>query len=119
VLDNCEHLLPGCAEVAECLLRRCPGVTVLATSREPLAVPGEITWPVPSLSFPDRLSPVSVAELARFEAVQLFLERAGSARPGFALSQGNAAAVGEICARLDGIPLACSLPRAWRRCRWL
>lgn len=112
LLDNCEHLLPGCAEVAECLLRRCPGVRLLATSREPLAIPGEITWRVPSLSFPDRISPVSVAELARFEAVQLFGDRANVARPGFALSERNAAAVAEICARLDGIPLAIELAAA-------
>jgi predicted ATPase/DNA-binding CsgD family transcriptional regulator len=112
LLDNCEHVLPGCAEIAESLLRRCPGVRVLATSREPLAVPGEITWRVPSLSFPDRVSLVSVAELAKFEAVRLFADRASGARPGFSLSERNAASVAEICARLDGIPLAIELAAA-------
>jgi predicted ATPase/DNA-binding CsgD family transcriptional regulator len=115
LLDNCEHLLPGCAAVAEALLRGCPGVTVLATSREPLTVPGEVTWRVPSLSFPEAVTPAVIAGLAQFGAVELFLDRAGHARPGFALTSANAAAVAEICARLDGIPLAIELAAARAR----
>jgi predicted ATPase/DNA-binding CsgD family transcriptional regulator len=111
LLDNCEHLIRGCAEVAECLLRGCPQVVILATSREPLGVPGEVTWRVPSLSFP-AAGAAGVAELAGFEAVQLFVDRAGHARPGFELTGENAAAVAEICARLDGIPLAIELAAA-------
>jgi predicted ATPase/DNA-binding CsgD family transcriptional regulator len=112
LLDNCEHLIGGCAEVTERLLRVCPGLVVLATSREPLGVPGEVTWRVPSLSFPAHGAALPSARLAGFEAVQLFVDRAGHARPGFQLTGGNAAGVAEICARLDGIPLAIELAAA-------
>ena len=112
VLDNCEHLVRGCAEVAEGLLRACPRLRILATSREPLGVPGEITWRVPSLPFPVGPRSGPPEELARFEAIQLFADRARLARPRFALTAENAAAVAEICARLDGIPLAIELAAA-------
>jgi predicted ATPase/DNA-binding CsgD family transcriptional regulator len=112
VLDNCEHLIRGSAEVAEHLLRACPRVSIFATSREPLGVPGEVTWRVPSLPFPAGPLPAIPGELARFEAVQLFTERARHARPRFALTTQNAAAVTEICACLDGIPLAIELAAA-------
>ncbi len=114
VLDNCEHLARRCAEVAEGLLQACPGIRILATSREPLGVPGEVTWRVPSLSFPADAQ-VSSDELGRFEAVQLFAERSRRARPGFALTEANAGAVAEICGRLDGIPLALELAAARAR----
>jgi predicted ATPase/DNA-binding CsgD family transcriptional regulator len=113
VLDNCEHLIRSCAEVADSLLRACPRLRILATSREPLGVPGEITWRVPSLPFP--AGSVPPGDLVRFEAVRLFAERARLARPRFALSEENAAAVTEICARLDGIPLAIELAAARAR----
>jgi predicted ATPase/DNA-binding CsgD family transcriptional regulator len=115
VLDNCEHLVDCCARVAEHLLRVCPRIRILATSREPLGVPGEVTWRVPSLSFPADAAQMSPDDLGQFEAVQLFVERARRSRPGFALTAGNAAAVAEICARLDGIPLALELAAARAR----
>jgi predicted ATPase/DNA-binding CsgD family transcriptional regulator len=115
LLDNCEHLVRGCAEVAESLLRSCPDLVILATSREPLGVPGEVTWRVPSLSFPPGGPAMPPADLAGFEAVQLFADRASHARPGFELTGYNAAAVAEICARLDGIPLAIELAAAQMR----
>jgi predicted ATPase/DNA-binding CsgD family transcriptional regulator len=115
VLDNCEHLIHRCAEVADALLRACPQLRIVATSREPLGVPGEVTWRVPSLPFPADPSLVPPENLARFEAVQLFAERARLARPRFALTRENARAVTEICARLDGIPLAIELAAARSR----
>ena len=84
VLDNCEHLIRGSAEVADCLLRACPRLRILATSREPLGVPGEVTWRVPSLPFPSGPSVLPPDELVRFEAIRLFTERARLARPRFA-----------------------------------
>ncbi|MFD5584214.1 BTAD domain-containing putative transcriptional regulator [Streptomyces sp. NPDC127063] len=112
VLDNCEHLIDACAALASQIIARCPGVLVLATSREALRSYGERTFRVPSLSLPDphRLPPV--AELGRFASVRLFVERAADAAPGFRLSDGNAAAVAQICFRLDGMPLALELAAA-------
>jgi predicted ATPase/DNA-binding CsgD family transcriptional regulator len=110
VLDNCEHLLDEAARVAEALARGCPDVTVLATSREPLGVDGEIRWRVPSMSLP---APGDAPAAAlRADAVRLFVERAGRAHPGFALTPGNAPAVARICRALDGIPLAIELAAA-------
>jgi predicted ATPase/class 3 adenylate cyclase/DNA-binding CsgD family transcriptional regulator len=99
VLDNCEHLLDASASLIITLLGSCPGLTLLGTSREPVGVPGEVTWRVPSLSLDD-------------EAIQLFTDRARLARPDFSLSDGNVAAVTEICRRLDGMPLAIELAAA-------
>jgi predicted ATPase/DNA-binding SARP family transcriptional activator len=112
VLDNCEHLLDGCAPLAAALLRQCPDVVVLATSREPLRVGGEVTWRTPSLALPDlqRLPPV--ARLAELESVRLFVERARDVSPGFLLDGTTAPAVAEICVRLDGMPLALELAAA-------
>ncbi|MEU3860064.1 BTAD domain-containing putative transcriptional regulator [Streptomyces sp. NPDC028722] len=112
VLDNCEHLVEACAAVVSQILARCPGVTVLATSRELLRSYGERTFRVPSLSLPDPGRLPSLAELGRFASVRLFVERAGEACPGFALTAANAAAVAQICFRLDGIPLALELAAA-------
>jgi predicted ATPase/DNA-binding SARP family transcriptional activator len=98
VLDNCEHLVDDCARLAERILRSCPDVTILATSREPLGVAGEQTWLVPPL--------------ANRDAVQLFAERARAVLPVFALEAHNTNAVEIICARLDGIPLAIELAAA-------
>jgi len=112
VLDNCEHLLPACAVLVDRLLRDCPGLRVVATSREPLAVAGEAHFPVPPLPSPrpaDRLGP---ADLQRFESVLLFTARARAVSPGFGLTAGNHAAVAEICHRLDGLPLAIELAAA-------
>ncbi len=112
LLDNCEHLIDASARQADALLRSAPRLQILATSREPLAIPGETTYRVPSLGFPDLHALPPSAELLEYEAIRLFVERAALALPGFALSGANAAAVAEICARLDGIPLAIELAAA-------
>jgi predicted ATPase/DNA-binding SARP family transcriptional activator len=112
VLDNCEHLLAACAELAGAVRRSCPGVTLLATSREPLHVPGEVTFRVPSLELPEAADVADPDRLATLASVRLFLDRASDVRPGFALDAGNAAAVVRICRRLDGIPLALELAAA-------
>jgi predicted ATPase/DNA-binding CsgD family transcriptional regulator len=107
VLDNCEHLIWACAALVDVLLRSCPGLKVLATSREPLGVAGEVSWPVPPLSLPDQQQ--NAGDLLRFGAVRLFVERARAAIPDFALTQENASAVARLCAKLDGMPLAIEL----------
>ena len=99
VLDNCEHLLDAIASLAAELLAACPGLRLLATSREPASVPGEVTFLVPSLSLAD-------------EALELFADRARRVRPDFTVTEDNAAAVTEICRRLDGMPLAIELAAA-------
>ncbi|MFI2645801.1 BTAD domain-containing putative transcriptional regulator [Streptomyces sp. NPDC018610] len=112
VLDNCEHLVDACAALVTDVLARCPHVTVLATSREPLRSPGERTFRVPSLGLPDPARPPPVPELGRFASVRLFVARAADAAPGFRLTERNAAAVAQICFRLDGMPLALELAAA-------
>ncbi|PYO39393.1 MAG: XRE family transcriptional regulator, partial [Gemmatimonadetes bacterium] len=113
VWDNCEYLLAASAELVDGLLRACPGLRLLATSREPLDVAGETTWPVPPLGVPNLPSLSAWERLAEeSEAVRLFIERAGAARPDFELSERNAQAVAEVCVRLDGIPLAIELAAA-------
>jgi predicted ATPase/class 3 adenylate cyclase len=99
VLDNCEHLLDACAELVVALLGAAPGLTMLATSREPVGVAGEATWRVPSLSVAD-------------EALELFADRARLAQTGFTVTDDNAAVLTEICQRLDGMPLAIELAAA-------
>ena len=115
VLDNCEHVIDAAADLADRLLATCPRLTILATSREPLGVPGRdrLAGAVPLV--PGAGDQVGVVELSMFDAVRLFADRARRARPGFALTEVNAGAVGEICSRLDGIPLALELAAA--RCR--
>jgi predicted ATPase/DNA-binding CsgD family transcriptional regulator len=115
VLDNCEHLIEGCAELADALLRGCPGVKIVATSREALRVPGEVSWLVPSLSVPDPQKGKLLVDLSTHEAVRLFVERASAASPGFALTEENAPGVVRICRRLDGMPLALELAAALTR----
>jgi predicted ATPase/class 3 adenylate cyclase len=112
VLDNCEHLLSACAELAKQLLRSGPHVKLLATSREALHVAGETTYNVPTLTVPDPRTSVPIDGLAQYEAVRLFVGRAAAARPKFELNHRNAAAVADICHRLDGIPLALELAAA-------
>jgi non-specific serine/threonine protein kinase len=108
VLDNCEHLVAACAELAGHLLLGCPHLRILATSREPLGVAGEQVWPVPplALSGPADLDP------AASEAVRLFTERARLARPDFGLDSRSGPVVAEVCRRLDGLPLAIELAAA-------
>ena len=114
VLDNCEHVVEDVAGLLEAVLPVAPGLSVLATSREVLALPGEVSWAVPPLSLPPP-RPSGAADLAGFDAVELFCHRARSAQPSFALSDANAAAVAQICRRLDGIPLALELAAARMR----
>ncbi len=113
VLDNCEHLLAACADLAAALLRACPQVLILATSREGLGVPGETVWRVPSLSLPDDVHHLpSSVDLVLYDAVRLFVDRAVVTTPGFAVTNQNAPAVAQVCKRLDGIPLAIELAAA-------
>ncbi len=112
VLDNCEHLLDACARLVDGLLRACPDVRVLATSREALGITGEVAWRVPSLSFPDPQHLPPWTELQHNPAVQLFVERVLAAQPHFVLTERNAPKVAHVCARLDGIPLALELAAA-------
>ena len=112
VMDNCEHLVEACAALANSLLRYCPGLHILATSREILRIAAERTFIVPSLSFPGPGQKHSLQELIQFEAVDLFTRRARVALPDFELSEENASAVVQICRQLDGIPLALELAAA-------
>ena len=112
VLDNCEHLLAPCADLTERLLRACPSLTILATSRAPLGVPGETAWRVPSMSLPTERSPEMIEALRTSDAVRLFLDRALQVRPNFEITHQNAPIVAQICHDLDGIPLAIELAAA-------
>jgi predicted ATPase/DNA-binding CsgD family transcriptional regulator/DNA-binding XRE family transcriptional regulator len=112
VLDNCEHLLDACARVADGLLQVGTGLRVLATSREPLKVAGEVTWPLAPLSYPDGSSTVGQVDLERFEATRLFVERARARQPDLAPSDADASAIAAISQRLDGLPLAIELAAA-------
>ena len=113
VLDNCEHLIHACANLAEVLLGSCPGLRILATSREALGVPGEAIRGVLPLSVPGPEHPITPVEIAASESVLLFLDRARDRWSAFALNHQNASAVAEICRRLDGIPLAIELAATW------
>ena len=112
ILDNCEHLVDAASRLVDDLLRRATGLRVLATSREALGVPGELAWRVPSLTAPDPGESRTAASAGRFEAVQLFRDRAEAQRPGFAVTDDNADVIGHICRRLDGVPLAIELAAA-------
>jgi non-specific serine/threonine protein kinase len=117
VLDNCEHLISACAQLAETLLQACPDLCILATSRETLGIAGESAFGVPSLSVPDprQVSSMSVDQASgvlAHEGVRLFLERASAVQPNFGITNANAPAVAQICSRLDGIPLAIELAAA-------
>ena len=109
ILDNCEHLIDACAQLADTLLRACPSLKILASSREALGIAGEVAWSVPSLSLPGSESPPTFAQAMQYEAVRLFVERATAAQPAFALTEQNVQVVVRICRRLDGIPLALEL----------
>jgi predicted ATPase/DNA-binding SARP family transcriptional activator/DNA-binding CsgD family transcriptional regulator len=112
VLDNCEHLVGAVAHLAEVLLRSCSKLRIMATSREPLGVGGEAIWTVPSLSLPDTERLSSIEGVAGAEAARLFADRARLRLPDFQLTQENAGAVGRICRKLDGLPLAIELAAA-------
>ncbi len=109
ILDNCEHLVSASAELSEALLRGCPRLRIVATSRQALGIEGETLFRVPSLSLPDALSPPDVERLAQYEAIHLFVDRATATAPNFRLSQPNVAFIADICRQLDGVPLAIEL----------
>ncbi len=112
ILDNCEHLIEACAQLAKELLSQCASLKILATSREALGVEGELAWRVPSLSSPDPAKPTEPEQLIEYEAVRLFLDRAILAKPNFIANKENASALVQICKYLDGIPLAIELAAA-------
>ncbi len=112
ILDSCEHLLDASARIADTLIRHCPEVQILASSREGLGIAGELTYRVPTLSSPDPKRDKTAESLSQFEAVRLFIERAQFHRPSFAVDNSNAPALASICFRLDGIPLAIELAAA-------
>jgi predicted ATPase/DNA-binding CsgD family transcriptional regulator len=111
ILDDCERVIVECAELTAALLRACPGLEVLATSREPLGVEGEVVWRVPCLSLP-AVGPSDLAEVQASEAVQLFVDRVSARRPCYELTAANARSVAHICQRLGGLPLALELVAA-------
>jgi predicted ATPase/DNA-binding SARP family transcriptional activator len=110
VMDNCEHLVGAAAALVDHLLGRCPGLRVLATSREPLGIAGEVLHPVGPLAMPDEDVPPGGA--VRYPAVRLFADRAAAARPGFAVDEATVGPVLRICRALDGLPLAIELAAA-------
>ena len=112
LLDNCEHLLEGCAQLADMLVRQCPHLTILASSQEPLGIGGEQAYRVPSMALPNSKQVQTPGSITPFEAVQLFTDRALLARADFEVTNQNATAVASICHRLDGIPLAIELAAA-------
>jgi predicted ATPase len=112
VIDNCEHLLDACAQLANTLVHACPRLRLLLTSRETLGIGGEAAWRVPSLALPAPNRTPATEELAEYDAVRLFAERARLVRADFVLTADNALQVLEICRRLDGIPLAIELAAA-------
>ena len=109
VLDNCEHLLDGAAGLAASLLRSCPDLRILATSRQALGMPGEVRHRVPPLSLPEAVASSVPGQIAGSDAVALFAERAAAVQPGFSIDESNAASVLQLCARLEGMPLALEL----------
>ncbi len=115
LLDNCEHLITGCARLASTLLLSSPQVVILATSREPLGIAGELPWGLPALSLPPRGELVGAERLPQYDAIRLFTERATVAANGFALTEQNGPALAALCRRLDGIPLAIELAAARTR----
>ncbi|MFI5262288.1 MAG: ATP-binding protein [Candidatus Limnocylindrales bacterium] len=112
VLDDCDPVLTGCADLAEALVRSCSSVRIVVTSREALGVPGEAIMPVASLATPEAGPKVSARDLAEVAACRLFVERARAVQPSFELTQQNAPSVAQLCRRLDGIPLAIELAAA-------
>jgi predicted ATPase/DNA-binding CsgD family transcriptional regulator len=111
ILDNCEHLIQACAQLVETMLRACPTLHILTTSREALSVPGEALFLVPTLTTPNPAQ-ADLDTLSQYEAVRLFVERAQTALLGFALTADNTTAVAQVCHQLDGIPLAIELAAA-------
>jgi len=111
ILDNCEHLIETCAQLADTMLRAAPGMKIVVSSRESLGIAGETAYRVPSLPLPDVQAP-SLDALSHNDCVRLFVDRALAAYPRFRLKEKNALAIADICRRLDGIPLALELAAA-------
>ncbi len=111
-LDNCEHLIQACAQLVDTLLRACPDLKILATSREALNIAGETAFRVPSLSLPDPQKSASIEAMQQSESVRLFIERANAASPTAQFNDANVPTVKQICLRLDGMPLAIELAAA-------
>ena len=121
LLDNCEHVIEACARLVDAIIHQCPGVRILATSREMLGVAGETAWRVPSLALPEpdgapgahgAYDGYTAQRLEQYEAVRLFIDRALAVQPSFQVTNQNAPAVAQVCHRLDGIPLALELAAA-------
>jgi predicted ATPase/class 3 adenylate cyclase/Tfp pilus assembly protein PilF len=112
ILDNCEHLIDACAKIADALMRHCPQVKILASSREALGIAGEHTYRVPSLTLPDRKAAQTPQMLSTYESVQLFIDRALLVRADFVVTNKNAPALASLCSHLDGIPFAIELAAA-------
>lgn len=112
VMDNCEHLLSVCGQLLSALLRACPSLKGLATSREALGIAGELTHRVPPLTSPDLKQTITPESLNQYEAVRLFIERAQFHKPDFSVTSQNAPALAQLCFHLDGIPLAIELAAA-------
>ena len=112
LLDNCEHVLTACARLTDLLIRSCPEVKILASSREGLGIAGEQTYRMPSLSLPDLTQPLTADNIRSYEAVRLFVERATLIQADFVVTDQNAPALASVCHRLDGIPLALELAAA-------
>ena len=112
VMDNCEHLISACAQLADRLLSECNDLKILATSREALDILGETVWHAPSLSLPNMQDEIGIKSLSKFESVRLFTERAEVLQPQFRLTEQNAQAVVQVCRRLSGMPLAIELAAA-------
>ncbi|HLJ54004.1 MAG TPA: protein kinase [Chthonomonadaceae bacterium] len=115
LLDNCEHLLSTCSVLADALLRACPDVRILASSREPMNIAGEQAYRVPSLALPEQDAITDADAIQQYAGVRLFVERARAAAPDFRVTPDNAQALAGICRRLDGIPLAIELAAARTR----
>ncbi len=111
LLDNCEHVIDAAAKLCDGVIRHCPRIRIIATSREPLGIDGERVYRVPSMSLPPA-NIETAADLAEFDAIRLFAERAKTHDPEFTLGGGTAALVATVCRRLDGIPLALELAAA-------
>jgi predicted ATPase len=112
ILDNCEHIIQACAQLAETLLSSCPDLCILATSRESLRIGGELPYRVPSLEFPTSDIEFAMDKLSNMESLKLFIQRAQVGSPTIAISQQSVLTIAQICQRLDGIPLAIELAAA-------
>ena len=112
ILDNCEHLIDACVQVSESLLRACPKLKILGSSREALGIPGELSYRVPSLKTPGSTDLMQLEHPLEIDSIRLFVERGMTANPDFKLSKENTPFVAQVCSRLDGIPLAIELAAA-------